>query len=201
MVSPYVKLISERRRNASSKFKENYYKLMSSSAYGKTMESKRNRRQVKIIRNYKDMMNEVNKTTFESFVIINDQLATASSRTQKFVWDKPTLVGAVILDLSKKFMFDFHYMKMKSNLNLELLYGDTDSLIYKVQSDDVHQDFFRNKHLKRYFDFSNFPETHPLYSGEDKRVVLKFKDEMRGAIVKEFVGLKPKLYSFLTEGK
>ena len=45
------------------------------------------------------------------------------------------------------------------------------------------------------FDFSNYPEDHKLYREENKRVVLKFKDEFSGDYIKEFICLKPKLYS------
>ncbi len=199
-LAPYVKLNSERRQSAQNKFEENFFKLMSNSAYGKTMESKRNRRNVTVVRNYKDMQREANKFQLRAFNIIDEEFATTSAAVTKITWDKPTIVGAVILDLSKKFMFDFHYMKMKACLNLELLYGDTDSFIYKIESEDLYEELAKNKYLKSHFDFSNYSADHPLYSQENQRVVLKFKDEMKGKIVSEFVGLKPKLYSLQAKG-
>ena len=41
---------------------------------------------------------------------------------------------------------------MKPNLNLELLYSDTDSFIYAIKTDDVYRDLEK---LKADFDFSN----------------------------------------------
>ena len=51
------------------------------------------------------------------------------------------------------------------------------------------------------FDFSNCPSDHFLYNAENKLTVLKFKDEFPGDIITEFVALKPKLYSILSQSK
>ena len=48
--------------------------------------------------------------------------------------DKPTIVGACILDLAKKFMFEFYYKVMKTNIDCNLLYSDTDSFLFEVRT-------------------------------------------------------------------
>ena len=40
-----------------------------------------------------------------------------------------------------------------------------------------------------------------LYENSNKLVVDKMKDETAGVPIKEFVGLKPKMYSYLVNGK
>ena len=62
------------------------------------------------------------------------------------------IVGATILDLAKRFMFQFHYQKTKPNLNLELLHSDADSFIYAIKTDDAYRDLVK---IKADFDFSN----------------------------------------------
>jgi len=56
--------------------------------------------------------------------------------------DKPIYAGFTILELSKYLMYDFHYntMKPKYGDNIELLMTDTDSLTYKIKTDDFYQD-------------------------------------------------------------
>ena len=40
------------------------------------------------------------------------------------------------------------------------------------------------------------PENHPNFDMSNKKVLGKFKDELRSKIITEFVVLKPKMYSF-----
>ena len=61
------------------------------------------------------------------------------------------IVVAIILDLARRFMFQFHYKKINPNLNLELLYSDTDSFIHAIKTDDVCRDLEK---MKAGFDFS-----------------------------------------------
>lgn len=52
------------------------------------------------------------------------------------------------------------------------------------------------------FDTSNFPENHPsgIPSGLNEEVRGMFKDECGGKIIKEFIALRPKLYSYEMDG-
>ena len=50
--------------------------------------------------------------------------------------------------------------------------------------------FFKHKHL---FDFS--PKDSMFFDKTNKRIIGKMKDESKGKIIDEFVGLKSKIYS------
>ena len=41
-----------------------------------------------------------------------------------------------------------------------LLFTDTDSLVYKINTDDVYEDFYENKNS---IDFSDYPEDSKLF--------------------------------------
>ncbi|CAC5392366.1 unnamed protein product [Mytilus coruscus] len=71
------------------------------------------------------------------------------------------------------------------------------SLCYEILTDDVYEDM---KPIKDLFDtskYGSFNKTKHLFSNKYKKVVGKFKDELGGVPLKEFVGLRPKMYSLL----
>ena len=49
------------------------------------------------------------------------------------------------------------------------------------------------------FDTSNYDVDRPLPPGKNKKVVGVMKDELGGQIMKKFVGLQPKTYSYLKD--
>lgn len=90
---------------------------------------------------------------------------------------------------------------MKKTFDCSLLYSDTDSLLYEIRGCDFYKKVASDNVLKANFDFSNYPVDNPLHDNSNKMVTLKFKDEMGGKIIKEFIGLKPKMYSIAYENK
>ena len=193
-LTPYITLNSEKRQAASNKFEESFYKLMNNAVYGKNCESKRRRMKIELTRDARRTLTIVSKFEFEKFKVFGENMAALSSRPRKIYWDTPTIVGATILDLAKYYMYQFHYGTMRSSFDCRLLYSDTDSLLYRINCEDLYRELKESNVLDQ-FDFSNYPEDHELYSEENKRVVLKFKDEFAGDYIKEFICLKPKLYS------
>ena len=116
-------------------------------------------------------------------------------------FNKPVYVGQAILDLSKTLMFDFHYnyIKDKYNNKSELLFTDTDSLMYQIKTKDFYKDILKDVESK--FDTSDYPQSHPsgIPTGLNKKVIGMFKDEVAGKQISHFIGLRPKLYSFKIE--
>ena len=47
------------------------------------------------------------------------------------------------------------------------------------------------------FEFRNYSAKSKYYDNSNKLVVGKMKDETAGIAIEEFVGLKPKMYSYL----
>ena len=83
----------------------------------------------------------------------NDLVAIRKSKVT-LTLNKPAYVGICILDLSKVLRYEFHYdyVKNKYGNNSRLLFTDTDSLIYEIKTEDVYEDFNKDKKI---FDFSN----------------------------------------------
>ena len=119
------------------KFEEDLYKLMVNSSFGKRCEGKRNQIRVRIVRTEEEVYQWTNQPKFQSFKIFDENLASVTLSLSEVFWDKSTIVGACILDLSKKFMFDFHYNTMKKHFDCTFSYSDTDSFVYEIRSRDV----------------------------------------------------------------
>jgi hypothetical protein len=76
-----------------------------------------------------------------------------------------------------------------------LLFTDTDSLCYSIETENFYDDV---RSLQHHFDTSDYPKDHFLYSNENKKVIGKFKDELGGKIMTEFVGFRSKLCAYNT---
>ena len=82
--------------------------------------------------------------------------------------NRPIYVGFAILDLSKTLIYDFHYNYIKWKYqNLTLLFTNTDSLAYHLQTANLYEDFYADKQL---LDFSGYEKESPVYNDENKKV-------------------------------
>ena len=72
-----------KKKASSNKFEETFNKLMSNSAFGKTMESKRKRLQVEIVRTREKLQAQPNKKWMKTYKIFDNQLAAISFNQRK----------------------------------------------------------------------------------------------------------------------
>ena len=75
----------------------------------------------------------------------------------------------------------------------------TDSFVVHVKTDDIYKDIAEN--VETTFDTSNFELNRPLPKGKNKKVIGLMKDELNGQIMKEFVWLRAKTYSYLKDNE
>lgn len=211
-LSPFIQLNTNLRTKCKNEFEKEFFKLMNNSVFGKTMENIRNRIVYKLVNNPKKFSRLTAKPSFKrATVITQDVLVGVEMDQDKIFLNKPVYVGATILDLSKLIMLEYHYdyIIKRYGDKATLLFTDTDSLAYEIETDDIFKDRQEDMHL---FDFSDYPDNHRIFDfGADaekttaewkamnKKVVGKFKDELMGKIILEFVGLRPKMYSYHTE--
>ena len=200
----YIDLNTNLRSNADNEFEKDFFKLMNNSVFGKTMENIRNRVNIQLVNSEAKARKLASKPNYQHCTIFNENLVAVHMKKTRLVFDKPVYLGMCILDLSKTLMYDFHYnyIKAKYGEKAKLLFTDTDSLAYEIETSDFYKDIGQD--VERMFDTSNYPKDHPsgIKSGINKKVVGMFKDEAGGEIMKEFVGLRAKLYSYkMMEGK
>jgi hypothetical protein len=192
-LKPYIELNTEMRKKAKNEFEKDFFKLMNNSVFGKTMENIKNRVQIYATTSEKKAtkwFSEVNMKTARYF----SGLYLVEKYKKEIVYDKPLYVGTCALDLSKLCMMKFHYDTIEKEFQnkYELIYSDTDSMVYNFKHPDIY-DWIKNN--KQYFDLSE-SERPDLKDNTNKKVLGKFKDENNSLLITEFLALNPKVYSF-----
>ena len=196
----YINFNTKKRTQAKNSFEKDFFKLMNNSVFGKTMENIRKRVDVRLITDEKKLLKMVSKPTYVSSKIFNENLVAVHKIKETLTLNRPAYTGMCILDLSKTLMYNFHYnyIKKKYGNKAKLLFTDTDSLTYEIEAEDVYQDFWNDKDR---FDNSDYPESSPYFDTTNKKVIGKFKDEACSIPIKEFVGLRSKMYSYIKDNR
>ena len=112
----------------------------------------------------------------------------------KVKMNKPIYLGLSMLDISKITMYEFwyDYVKIKYQDKARLCYMDTDSFVVNIKTKDFYKDISQD--VNKRFDTSNFTFDRPLPIGINKKVI----GLIGGNIITEFVALRPKAYSYIT---
>ena len=196
----YIAFNTKKRAEAKNTFEKDFFKLMNNSLFGKTMDNLRKRCNIKLVTDPREMERLAAKPTYVSHKIFHENLVAVHSKLIKLKLDKPSYVGMTTLDLSKTLMYDFHYNYIQKKYpDAQLLFTDTDSLTYHIKTEDIYRDFLADREL---FDNSDYSPNSEFYFSENKKVIGQFKDETAGMPIRDFIGLKSKMYSVsLDSGK
>ena len=144
----------------------------------------------------------VSEPNYHTINLISEDLSIIEMKKTKVKMNKPIYLGLSILEISKILMYEFwyDYMKRKYGNDVKLCYMDKDSFIMNIKTNDFYEDIAND--VEDRFDTSNYEVNRPLPMGKNKKVIGLKKDELSGKIITEFVTLRPKTYSYLTnDGK
>ena len=190
---------TELRKLAKNDFEKDLFKLMNNSVFGKTMENIRKHRDIKLVKTDKKRSKLVSEPNYHTINLISEDLSIIEMKKTKVKMNKPIYLGLSILEISKILMYKFlyDYMKPKYGNKVKLCYTDTDSFIINIKTSDFYEDIASD--VENRFDTSNYEVKRPLPMGKNKKVIGLMKDELGGKIITEFVTLRPKTYSFLTD--
>jgi hypothetical protein len=200
-LEPYIDFNTNQRKLSKNDFEKDLYKLMNNAVFGKTMENMRGRVKIDLYTDEKQVLNQVAKPQYLQQKIFDKNLIAIKLMPKVVQLNKPIYVGVAVLDLSKLHMYQFHYdyILQKYGNKATLLFTDTDSLCYHIQTEDIYKDMKENKDE---FDFSDY--NGDGYRSCDKtniKKIGKFKDETLGTPIIEFCGLRSKMYSIKLEEK
>ena len=198
-LKPYIETNTELRKLAKNDFEKDLFKLMNNSVFGKTMENIRKHRDIKLVTTDKKRSKLVSEPNYHTINYISEDLSIIGMNKTKVKMNKPIYLGLSILEISK-FLTDefwYDYMKPKYGKNVKLCYMDTDSFIMDIKTEDFYKDIAHD--VEKRFDTSNHEVNRPLPTGKNKKVIDLMKDELGGKIITEFVNLRSKTYSYLTD--
>jgi hypothetical protein len=184
------------------------FKTANNSVFGKTMENVRKYRKVKFISDPVKVKKIARSPYYCDVEIIdkqgyvngvwNEGIVMIERKNKKVKLNKPIYCGMKILDLSKFHMYDVWYNVLKPVFgdNLVLILMDTDSFVFAILGMDeetYNNTILKNPLLRDYFDFSKFPEDHPLYIKSNTDCG-KMKSERQGGLINFAVSLRSKMY-------
>ena len=190
---------TELRKAAKNDFEKDLFKLMNNSVFRKTMENIRKHRNIKLVKTDKKRSKLVSEPNYQTINLISKDSSIIEMKKAKLKMNKPNYLGLSILEMSKILMYEFwyDYMKPKYGNNVKLCYMDTDNFIMNIKTNDFYEDIAND--VENRFDTSNYEVNRPLPMGKNKKVIGLMKDEIGGKIITEFVTLRPKTYSYLTD--
>ena len=162
-LAKYISLNTELRKNAMNDFEKDFFKFMNNSVFGKTMENLRNRVDVCLVTSEDKARKLFAKPNYKTRTIFSDNLIVVHMKKTKLKLNKPIYLGMSILDLSKTLMYNFHYnyIKPKYGDKVKLLFTDTDSLAYEIETEDFFKDIAPD--VEVIFDTSNYPKDWELH--------------------------------------
>ena len=137
------------------------------------MKNLRNTVDIKLASNKKDCLKWVSKPSYILHEIFGNMLVAIHKSKVVIMLNKPAYIKMCILELSKVLMYEFHYdlFKSKYGNNWRLLFADTDSLMYEIKTEDVYENFSKDKEM---FNFSNY-SAKSKYDDSNKLVLGKMK--------------------------
>ena len=173
--------------------------LIKNAVFGKTTENVRKHRDIKLVTKDKKRSKLVSKPNYHTMNYISEDLSMIEMKRTKVKMNKPIYLGLSILEISKLLMYGFwyDYMKAKYGDNVKLCYMDTDSFIMNIKAEDFYKDIAND--VEKRFDNSNYKCDRPLPTEKNKKVIGLMKYELGGRVITEFVALRPKAYSYLTD--
>ena len=194
----YIDFNTELRKKPTNDFEKDFFKLMNNAVFGQTMENVRKQRDIKLVKTDYKRNKLVSEPNYHTMKLIDRNLAITEMKKVKVKMNKPIYLGLSILKISKITMYEiwYDYIRSKYQNKARLCYMDTDSFVINIKTKDFYKDIAKD--FRERFDTSNFIFDRPLPKGINKKVVGLMTDELGGSIITEFVALRPKTYSYIT---
>lgn len=134
----YVEMNMRLRDQHRDELTRTLYKLMGNALYGKTFENPFNHTGVSVVSNELKLYGLLEQGRVQSIIYQGRNGSLIVNEGERVVLDKPTYIGAIVLEYAKLHMYKLFYEKLNRAFpiqegKMELLYTDTDSFVVRVE--------------------------------------------------------------------
>ena len=179
--------------------KRNFYKLITNAPYGKTIKTVAKRSDIRLVSEEDKARQLAENPHCLDFRIFDKNLIGGEMRKLRHVINKPFHHGFCVCEWSKLMMYTFYgLLKDAFKDKVCMFYTDTDYFFLQFVVDDLPKKIKSRPAVRDAFDCSNVSDHHltGLHSFANAGEIGYFKDECKLNPIVEFVGLRPKMYSF-----
>lgn len=134
----YVQMNMTLRDQHRDELTRTLYKLMGNALYGKTFENPFNHTGVSVVSNELKLYGLLEQGRVHSIIYQGRNGSLIVNEGERVLLDKPTYIGAIVLEYAKLHMYKLFYEKLNRAFpiqegKMELLYTDTDSFVVRVE--------------------------------------------------------------------
>ena len=134
----YVEMNMRLRDQHRDELTRTLYKLMGNALYGKTFENPFNHTGVSVVSNELKLYGLLEQGRVHSIIYQGRNGSLIVNEGERVVLDKPTYIGAIVLEYANLHMYKLFYEKLNRAFpihegKMELLYTDTDSFVVRVE--------------------------------------------------------------------
>ena len=158
---------------------------MNNSVFGKAMENIRKHTDIKSVTTDKRRNQLVSEPNYHTIKWFSESLLAIEMKKIKLKMNKPVYLGLSILEISKTLMYEFCMTILNQSISKM-----QKCLIINIKTEDIYKDIADD--VEKLFDTSNYECNRPLSIGKSRKILRFMTDEL----MTEFVGIKPKPYSY-----
>lgn len=195
----YILKNANERANHDNEFVRELLKLLNNAVFGKSMENKRKRIVHKIAYSQAEFQMHLRNPAMKSWTIFSENTIGVNFHTEEVKLDKPVIVGFSILEISKCLIYNFYYNILKKRYpkpgQITLGFSDTDSLMVRIETEDLWQDISDTDYLLNALSTYTLPKSNPAYrDGVKTPGKLEVQNGLCNII--HFKGLQAKFYAY-----
>ena len=106
-LKPYIDMNTKLGNKAKNDFEKDFFKLMNNAVFGKTMQSVRKHRDIKLVITDKRRNHLVSEPNYHTTKWFSENLLAIEMKKTKVKMTKPVYIGLPILEISKTLMYEF----------------------------------------------------------------------------------------------